>query len=243
MKKMHFVLFLVVGCAFLFFSCEVTGNLDSTIPNLVEIANSNDQGGKSKPPIVKLPVENEENKNPPIVVPPETEDDKQGEDKENWDNTGTFWRASWGGALHGLPSDRYDRDILGSIPTKIVITDTAMLHEFFADAYSLSLNEAGNGWVRDERFSDSIAKYDDTFFESRQLATFFLTAGGGGMEFKLGGTTYKDDILNINIDYFPVGAGIAAMIEFFAIVETNKMPADTAVYVNITDWLGRVYTF
>ena len=172
-------------------------------------------------------------KKPPVVVPPE-ENGNDGGDTE------TFWRASWGGALQGLPFDRY---ILDSIPCKIVITDTAMLHEFFADTYSLSLNEAGNGWVRDERFSDSIAKYDDTFFESRQLVTFFLTAGGGGLEFKLAGTTYTDGILNINIDYVSIGAGIAALIEWFAIVETNAVPAGAAVYVNVTDWLGRVYTF
>ena len=62
MKKMHFVLFLVIGCAFLFFSCEVTGKPDSTIPDLVEIAKSNnqgedndDQGGKPKPPVVNPP--------------------------------------------------------------------------------------------------------------------------------------------------------------------------------------------
>ena len=187
-----------------------------------------------KPPVVVPPEE-------PVIVPPEEpvivppkENDNDGGD------TGTFWRASWGGALQGLPSDRY---ILDSIPSKIVITDTAMLHEFFADTYSLSLNEAGNDWVRDERFSDIIAKYDDTFFESRQLVTFFLTAGGGGLEFKLAGTTYTDGILNINIDYVSIGEGIDALIEWFAIVETNAVPADAAVYVNVTDWLGRVYTF
>jgi len=163
--------------------------------------------------------------------------------------TQTFWRASWGGALEGLPFDRYIPD---SMPVgqfnktgKIVISDTAMLHDFFADTYSLSLNEAEDGWVRDERFSDAIAKYNDTFFESGQLVTFFLTAGGGGHEFRLTGTTYTDGILNIIINYVlpTIGGGIGAPVEWFAIIETNAVPADTAIYVNVTDWLGRVYTF
>ena len=157
----------------------------------------------------------------------------------NGDN-GPFWRASWGGSLQGIPFDRYTLD---SIPGKIIITDIDILNELFADTYSLSLNEAGDDWIRDERFSDFISKYDDTYFKSRQLVTFFLTAGGGGMEFKLHGTTYTDGILNINIDYLSIGAGIAALVEWFAIIETPKVSADTAVYVNVTDWLGRIYTF
>jgi len=72
MKKMHFVLFFVVGFAFLFFSCDVTEKPNSTIPELVEIAKSNDQGednddqgenegnGK-KPPVANPPVEDEDN--------------------------------------------------------------------------------------------------------------------------------------------------------------------------------------
>jgi len=147
-------------------------------------------------------------------------------------NTGTFWRASWGGALQGLPSN----------PCKIVITDTKTLQELFSDTYSLSLNEAGDDWFRDERFSNFIARYDDTFFESKQLVAFFLSAPGGGYEFRLDGTAYIDGILNINI-YDKEGAGIAAMVEWFAIVETDKVPADTVVYVNIKDRLGRIFTF
>ena len=224
MKKMHFVLVLAIVSVFLLGSCGLTERPDSEI--LSELSRGNDydqgedEGNGKKPPVV----------NPPEITPPEENDN-------DLDNTATFWRASWGGALQGLPFDRY------KIPGKIVITDTAMLQEYFSDTYSLSLNEAGNGWVRDERFSDVIAKYDDSFFESRQLVTFYLTAGGGGMEFELNGTTYIDGILNINIDYVSIGMGIAALVEWFAIVETNKVPADTAVNVNVTDWIGRVYTF
>jgi len=76
MKKMHFMLFFVVGCVFLFFSCEVTEKSNSTISDLLKITNSNeqgedndDQGGKPKPPIVKSPFEDKEK--PPVVVPPE----------------------------------------------------------------------------------------------------------------------------------------------------------------------------
>ncbi|MDR0307414.1 MAG: hypothetical protein LBI42_11335 [Chitinispirillales bacterium] len=163
------------------------------------------------------------------------------------EDAGMFWRASWGGSLQGLPSDRYVPDHMPLdrhfLPLKIVITDIAMLHDFFADTYSLSLNEAGDGWVRDERFSDSIAKYDNTFFKSRQLVTFFLTAAGGAYEFKLTGTTYTDGTLNINIDHISIGGGHAALVEWFAIVETNKVPADAAINVNVTDEWGRVYTF
>ena len=149
-------------------------------------------------------------------------------------NTGTFWRASWGGALQGLPN----------VPNKIIITDTTMLKELFSVTYSLSLNEHGDDWVRDERFSNFISKYNDTFFESRQLVIFFLTAGGGYTEFKLNGTKYLDAILNIEIDYVQTGMdGITALVEWFAIVETIKVSVDTAVYVNVTDWLGRVNTF
>ena len=93
MKKMHFVLFFVVGCAFLFLSCEVTEKPDTTISRLVGIAKS---------------------------------------------DNGSLWRVG-GGGLVGLPFDQY---ILDSISTKIVITDTAMLNEYFADTYSVSLNEA-----------------------------------------------------------------------------------------------------
>ena len=78
MKKMHFVLFFVVGFAFLFFSCDVTEKPNSTIPELVEIAKSNDQGEdnddqgrKQKPPIVKPLVKDEEN--PPVSDPPKND--------------------------------------------------------------------------------------------------------------------------------------------------------------------------
>jgi hypothetical protein len=275
MKKVHFVLISIVVIVFLFVSCGHefgTEKSGPVTPSGLSRGNDDDQGedkGNGKKPPVVNPHEKDEEKppeeieipdedvtepegeadgedegngeNPPIVLPPDVTPPKEN-DKE-WGNTGTFWRASFGGALQGLPFDRY-------IPErKIVITDTAMLHKFFADTYSLSLynnsiNKPGNGWVRDEHFSDTIAKYDETFFKSRQLVTFFITAGGGGTEFRLGGTTYTNGILNINIDYVSMGeSGIAAMIEWFAIIETNKVPDDTAVYVNVTDWLGRVYTF
>ena len=163
-----------------------------------------------------------------------------GNDKD-WEDFAIFWPGGFAREpLQGLPFDRYFVD---GIPVKIVITDTTMLHEIFADTYSLSFNEAGNGWERDERFSDSIAKYDDKFFESRQLVTFFLAISGGGEEFKLGRTTFKDGILNININKVRIGWGPAVPIDFFAIVETKKVPSATAVYVNVTDWLGRVFTF
>ena len=188
----------------------------------------------------------------PDVTPPEENDN-------DCDNTGTFWRASFGGALQGLPFDRYRLDSmpvlgLGWSPLKIVIIDTAMLNDFFADTYSVSLNGARpeQSWVPDERFSDIISKYDDKFFESRQLVTFFLGAsslngeslnvGRNGQQFRLGETTYTEGILNINIDYTHLG-GFTVMPDWFAIIETNIVSADTAVIVNVTDNYGRVRTF
>ena len=245
MKKMVFAIIFVIVSVFIFISCGQNGptELGSEILNPIGLGNNNDQG------------EDEGNgKKPPIDVPPT--DEPPEENDNDWDNTGTFWRVNFGGALEGLPFDRYSQDngsASNSFPLKIVITDTAMLHDFFADTYSLSLNGAVpvQNWVRDERFSDLIAKYDDKFFESRQLVTFLLgsaflsgenlNVGRNGTEFKLGETVYTDGTLNINIDDTSTG-GYTAISIWFAIIETNIVSPDTAIYVNI-DRGGRIYTF
>ena len=167
MKKMYFVLFFVVGCAFLFFSCDVTGNLDSTVPDLVDIAKNNDQGednddqgGKPKPPIVKPPVEDEET--PPVIDQP----------KDDMEIQSISFQV---GAISNSMGSRKNHELFKIIRTRDELDYVA------SERYYQYWTDAG-GPFNVYYLENLTEKYDETFFlQNALILNLFVDGNTGGM--------------------------------------------------------------
>ena len=219
MKKMHFALFFVVGCAFLFFSCEVTGKPDSTIPDLVEIAKSNDQGednddqgGKPKPPIVKPPVEDEEK--PPVVNPPD-------EEQPPFDIVESEFYIFGPGHLLQLPGSFTG---LSPAPRRgSVIKSKAQM-----DGSWVSNVDSQSDWV--------IKKYNDNFFNDFNLVVVSLFINYGRLE--IDSLTVNKKELNIFIEYMP--SPLTVMAGWTILIPIGKEHFDGDVddinIVNVINW-------
>lgn len=153
-------------------------------------------------------------------------------DSEN--EAGHFFMTGFGGGLINFPYDAYIEDPLNVHDyTKIILMDSKVQTDIFSETYSQSYVDE-EGWVRDNTFTDLIDGYDDAYFQDRQIVTFFATAGGGAYRFKLTKTAYADGVLKIFIDQLSLGMGHAAMVDWFTIVEIDKIPLDTEISIIIT---------
>ncbi len=154
-------------------------------------------------------------------------------DSEN--EAGYFFRAQLGGELKNFPFDAYvpDNQVNEHDYSRIIQMDSKVQTDIFSETYSQSYVDE-EGWVRDNRFTDLIDGYDDAFFQDKQIVTFFAVAGGGAYLFRLTKTVYQDGVLKIFVDQLSLGMGHAAMVNWFAIVEIDKIPLDTEISIIIT---------
>ena len=65
--------------------------------------------------------------------------------------------------------------------------------------------------------------------------TFFVTAAGGAYRFELTKTVYSNGVLTIYIDHIEMGMGHAALVDWFAIVEVEKVPANTEIIIKVNN--------
>ena len=148
---------------------------------------------------------------------------------------GHFFSASWGDQLRNLPRDHYYEPGLSLDSTFILLSSEEEVHELLGETYSVSYSEYDRDWVRDDRFENIIKKYDYGFFENNQVLTFFVTAAGGGYYFELNNITYQDDILTVELNHLSSGGGLTALASWFALIEIEKIPAETQVEIIINN--------
>ena len=148
-----------------------------------------------------------------------------------YSDKGHFFPADYGNSLRNLPNERYqflgheyDSEVL-SLSGKQEVAD------LFSETYSVSLES--DTWVRDDRFSNLIAKYDDKFFENNQLATFFVSAAGGAYYFELNFIYYNSWDWIIELNHLSKGEGHDAIVSWFGIVEISKNANDVPVSIKI----------
>ena len=138
-------------------------------------------------------------------------------------------------ALRNLPRDHYYESNQWSDSTFILLSSEEEVDELLGETYSATYSGYDQSWVRDDRFENIIKKYDYGFFENNQLLTFFVWAAGGANYFELRNTTYQNDILTVELDHLSAGFGHAAMVSWFAMVEVEKVSAETQVEIIINN--------
>jgi len=139
-----------------------------------------------------------------------------------------FFPASFGDALRNLPYDSYRESNQELDSIFILLSSEEEVAELLGETYSVSLND--QDWVRDDRFENIIKKYDYSFFVNNQVLTFFVTAAGGGCYFELRNIAYQNDILTVELNQL-CGPGHGALVSWFAMVEIEKVPAETQVEI------------
>ena len=148
------------------------------------------------------------------------------------DSGGHFYRTDFGGALVNFPSDLYPPDPSKDYDSGVLVIETAeQVQEMFNETYSQTLSKDSQSWVRDEKFTNLINKYDDEFFESNQLVTFAVSASGGAYYFTFSKAVYANDKLTIEIIQQSHGIGHAAIVSWVALIELEKVPKDTQIEI------------
>ncbi|MCL2061687.1 MAG: hypothetical protein FWH03_03580 [Firmicutes bacterium] len=146
---------------------------------------------------------------------------------------GHFFMTGFGGGLQNFPFETYRPDHQPEYYYPLIIPITSKEQTaVFSEVHSQTWN---GFWEKNNIFTDLIASYDDAFFKDKQLITFFVTAAGGAYRFELSLTVYADGVLRIYLNHFSIGGGHDALVDWFAIVEVDKIPADTEIEIIINN--------
>lgn len=152
------------------------------------------------------------------------------------ESKGHFFMTNFGGGLQNFPFDVYTPDTMPVYNySMIVLMSSKEQTAIFDDVYSQSLNATQDGWERDEQFTNLINSYDDEFFQDNQIVTFFASTAGGAYYLEISETIYSDGVLTIEINHIAkqgVG-GHAAIVDYFVIVEIEKVPTNTEIIISV----------
>jgi len=120
----------------------------------------------------------------------------------------------------------YDNGIL-------LISSKKDVDELFGEVYSFSYVE-GQGFIPNDNFQNVISKYDEEFFETRQIITFVIARGSPAQLWELENLTYQNGILTVGLNYLnrPIGAP-GVVVYDFVILETYKVPVDAAIEIEM----------
>lgn len=147
---------------------------------------------------------------------------------------GHFYRTNLGPTIANLPADSYPPSpSKEEYDSEVVVIETAQqVQEMFGQTYSQTWSNEEQSWVRDEEFTNLINRYDEEFFESSQLVTFVVSASGGANYFVFTKAVCEDGVLTIEISQKAHGGdghGHEAIVSWFALIEIEKVPADTQI--------------
>lgn len=155
------------------------------------------------------------------------------------DAKGHFFMTNFGGGLENFPYYLYGEyvpDVFFGATRNIMISNRKQVNDYFSETYTKSWSNEENDWVRDNRFTDIIDKYDNKFFQNKQLVTFFAEASSSGYHFELSKVIYGNGVVTIELDNINLsGGGWHIIVNWFGIVEIEKVPLDTEIVIKINN--------
>lgn len=145
--------------------------------------------------------------------------------------------------LRNFPQDSYVYDyypVQSYESNAIVLSSKQEIDDLFGATYSATWSIYHDIWLRNEHFTDVINKFDDEYFESNQVLTFFATAAGSTNYFKLKKINYQTGKLIVNLDHLStvedIALGSGTRVSYFSIIEIEKIEPTTQIEIKI---LGR----
>ena len=147
--------------------------------------------------------------------------------------SGHFFMTFFGGGLANYPWEKWGTNSENPMQhdqSKVLISNKAQADYYFGGIYSQTWSTLDNQFVRDDRFTDIVNRYDEQFFQSKQVITFFIDAADSGCYFEFVGASYCNGVVTIVIDQKSSDeVGACVIVPWFAIVEVEKLPADTEI--------------
>jgi len=146
-----------------------------------------------------------------------------------WELEAHFFRLSFGGGLTCFPYRFYENS------GTIVLSGKDQLDELFSATYLQSYSDEAQSWVKDNRFTDIIKRYDDEFFKNHQVVTFFVTAAGGAYYFEHSRNSFENGVLTIELIHKADDGvvGHCALVQWFGIVEIERITGDAQIDIKV----------
>ncbi|MCL2762512.1 MAG: leucine-rich repeat domain-containing protein [Treponema sp.] len=139
--------------------------------------------------------------------------------------------------LDHLPYHKYGNytpNVFHNLTNPVLVSTKTEALELFGETYSVTYCNNTRAWVKSSSFQDIIGQYDENYFNNYSLLTLFLSTGASIDRHELESVVYERDILTVSFNYHPFG-GFGVMSSWFAIIEIEKVPADTKIDIKMAD--------
>ena len=120
----------------------------------------------------------------------------------------------------------------------LLISGKEEVDELFGEVNSFSYVE-GQGFIPNDNFQNVISKYDEEFFETRQILTFFIDRASPAHLLELDNIIYQNGILTVGLNslYRQFLPTPGVVVRDFVILEIYKVPVDAIIEIEIVNWM------